>query len=81
MTASFDTLGYAKHLHAAGITAKQSEAHAEAARDFIMPQIATKSDIVELKHLIERQGLVLTVRLGGIMVVAVGALAAIIRLT
>lgn len=80
MSAAFDTLGYAKHLRDRGVPAKQSEAHAEAARDFIMPQVATKADIIEVKHLIERQTLALTVRFGSGLVIAVGVLAAIIKL-
>ncbi|TPJ33690.1 hypothetical protein [Mesorhizobium sp. B2-8-3] len=64
MTLAFDTLGYSKHLREAGVKPAEADAHAEAARDYIMPQIATKADIAELKHLIERQTLSLTVRLG-----------------
>jgi hypothetical protein len=81
MAIAFDSLGYSKRLRDSGISQKQADAHAEAARDFIMPELATKADIAELRHLIERQSLLITVRLGGLMVIAVGALAALIRLT
>ncbi|MGX7874403.1 hypothetical protein ACVDG5_018075 [Mesorhizobium sp. ORM6] len=81
MNAIFDTLGFAKALRDAGIPAKQAEAHAAAARDFLMPEIATKADIAELKHIVERQSLMITVRLGGLLIVGVGALAALIKLT
>ncbi|WP_378952127.1 hypothetical protein [Mesorhizobium sp. ANAO-SY3R2] len=81
MAVAYDTLGYSKRLTAAGVSAKQAEAHAEAARDYLMPELATKADIAELKHLIERNALMVTVRLGGLMVVGVGALAALIKLT
>lgn len=80
MALAFDTLGFAKHLAEAGVSREHAEAHAEAVREYIMPEIATKSDIAELKHLIERQGLLVSVRLGGLMVVAVGALATLIKL-
>ncbi|RWP29510.1 hypothetical protein [Mesorhizobium sp.] len=80
MTAIFDTLSYSKALRDAGVTAKQAEAHAMAARDFLMPEIATKADIAELKHSIERQSLLITVRLGGLLIVGVGALATLIKL-
>jgi hypothetical protein len=40
-----DTLGYAKRLRDAGITQQQAEAHAEAARDFIMGELVTKTDL------------------------------------
>lgn len=56
--------------------AKQADALAEAIREKVMPELATRADIVELKHLIERQTLQLTVRLGGLVVIGVGVLAA-----
>ncbi|PBB41749.1 hypothetical protein CK222_21575 [Mesorhizobium sp. WSM3866] len=77
MTAQFDTLGYAQALKSAGVPAKQAEAHAKVAREYLMPELATKADIAELRHLIERQTLQLTVRLGGIIVVGIGVLAAL----
>lgn len=77
MTAQFDSLAFAQALRAAGISQKHAEAHASALRDTVMPQLATKADIVELRHLIERQTLQLTVRLGGIIVVGIGVLAAL----
>ncbi len=77
MALTYDTLAHSKALQKAGIPAKQADAHAEAARDYILPELATKSDITELKHLIERQSLALTVRMGGLIVVGVGVLAAL----
>ena len=77
MAATFDTLGYSKALQKAGIAAKQADAHAEAIRDKVMPELATKADISDLRHLIERQTLQLTVRLGGLLVIGVGVLAAL----
>ena len=69
-----------KRLREAGIADKQAETHAEAIRNFIMPELATKADIVRLEHLIERQTLALTVRLGGLIIIGVGALAALLKL-
>lgn len=88
---AIDTLGYAQRLREAGVDQKQAEAHATAARDFIMTEIATKADIVRLEGqlrsetgrlegLIERQTLTLTVRLGGLMIAGIGALALLARL-
>lgn len=79
MAHTMDTLAFTKHLRAAGIAEKQAEAHAEAVREFVMPELATKADIAELKHLIERQTLALTVRLGGLIILGVGALATLQR--
>jgi hypothetical protein len=46
---AFDTLGYSKRLRDAGIVEQQAEAHAEAARDFIMTELVTKSDLLAVK--------------------------------
>jgi septal ring factor EnvC (AmiA/AmiB activator) len=99
----------------------QAEAHAEAARDFIMAELVTKADllatkqdlqtesrsltaelrasiaelrtelrssiaevgtsIAEVRGSVETQSLRLTVRLGAMLAVAIGALAAIMKLT
>ena len=46
---AIDTLGYAKVLKQAGIPAEQAEAHAEALRDKVIPDLATKQDLKELE--------------------------------
>src|SRR6202008_5255 len=46
MAYTFDSLGYAKRLRDRGVAQDQAEAHAEAARDFIMPELATKADLL-----------------------------------
>ena len=45
MAYAFDTLGYAQRLRTAGVSQEQAEAHAEAARDFIMGELVTRSDL------------------------------------
>lgn len=45
MAFAFDTLGYAKRLQEAGVPVGQAEAHATAARDFIMAELVTKADL------------------------------------
>jgi hypothetical protein len=45
MAYAFDTLGYAKRLRDAGITLSEAEAHAEAARDFVMAELVTGNDL------------------------------------
>ena len=42
MAFAFDTLGYAKHLRDVGVPQDQAEAHAEAARQFIMAELVTR---------------------------------------
>lgn len=81
---AFDTSGYSKRLRSGGVSQEQAEAHAEAAREFIMTELVTKTD---LQSAIDTQTLRLTVRLGGIvaagvavLAAAIGALALLIRL-
>lgn len=91
MAYAFDTLGYAKRLREAGVANDHAEAHAEAAREFIMTELVTKGDLSavrtdllamrsELQNAMDTMALRLTVRLGGIMVAGVGALALLQRL-
>ncbi|MHB8270651.1 hypothetical protein [Bradyrhizobium sp.] len=92
---AFDTLGYAKRLRDGGVPNPQAEAHAEAAREFIMTELVTKQDFqtaissleARLEAKIDTQTLRLTVRLGGIvaagfgiLAVAIGTLALFVRL-
>jgi len=74
----FDTLSFARHLRDHDVPQAQAEAHAEAARQFIMAELVTKQD---LTLALETQTLRLTVRLGAMLFLAVGALAAILKLT
>jgi len=46
MAYTFDSLGYAKKLRDGGVPPDQAEAHAEAARDFNMVELATKADLL-----------------------------------
>lgn len=55
----------------------QSEAHAEAARDFIMVELVTKSDLNEA---LERWSLRLSVRLGFMLAAGIGALGVLVKL-
>jgi len=88
---TFDSLGYAKKLRDGGVPQDQAEVHAEAARDFIMVELATKADLLateqrlqtsvrDLDTKIDTQTLRLTVRLGAMQIVLIGALAAILKL-
>lgn len=49
MAYAFDTWGYAKRLRDAGISQGQAEAHAEAAREFVMGELVTKADLLAIK--------------------------------
>jgi hypothetical protein len=92
MVYAFDTLGYATRLREAGVPQAQAEAHAMAARDFIMAELVTKTDlqlsadglkgrIDLLESRIDKLGLQLTVRLGAMLAAAVAILAALQKLS
>jgi hypothetical protein len=49
MAFAFDTLGDAKKLRDAGIPSAQAEAHAEAARDFVMHKLVNRYDLQAVK--------------------------------
>jgi hypothetical protein len=84
MAFAFDSLGYAKRLRDAGVSQDQAEAHAEAAREFIMAELATRNDLEilrrELEAKIDTLTLRLTVRLGGMIVAGFAVLGAVLRL-
>lgn len=72
-----DTLAYAKRLQSSGVPKEQAEAHAESIRDFVMVELVTKQD---LALALDNLKLSLTVRLGAMLFLAVGGLAALIKL-
>ena len=81
MAYAFDTSGYAKRLRDAGIGQVQAEAHAEAAREFVMGELVTKAD---LQAAMDTLSLRLTLRLGVMLAtglaISIGLIAAIIKL-
>jgi len=54
MVYAFDTLGYAKRLRDAGVAPEQAEAHAEAAREFVMGELVTRHDLDMSTALLQR---------------------------
>ena len=73
METVFDTLAYAERLKAAGVSAAQANAHAEALRVALNQGVATKADIRELRMEIERgvnRLLVAIIAVGGLVVAA-----------
>jgi hypothetical protein len=85
MAYAFDTLGYSKRLRDGGVPQAQAEAHAEAARDFIMVELVTKTDlqgaVTLVQSQIETQTLRLTARLGAMLAAGIAILAAIQKLS
>lgn len=74
---TFDTLMYAKKLKEAGFTEQQAEVQAEAMRELIDNNLATKCDLKELEeHLTSK----LTIRLGGLMIAGITALSILVSI-
>ena len=93
-TITFDTLKFANKLKSAGVAPEHAEAEAEALADIFeinLKEVATKEDIKllkdDIKHLEERiDGKFIqleqrmTIKLGALMVIAVSAVAALVKL-
>ncbi|MES2142562.1 MAG: hypothetical protein V4471_06770 [Pseudomonadota bacterium] len=79
-TITFDTLQYAKKLKEAGISEKAAEIQAEALKDVIENNLATKRDIWELKRDIEVLKKDLTIRLGSMIAVSISILSVLLTL-
>ena len=95
MVYTFDSLGYSRRLRDRGVPLDQAEAHAEAARDFIMAELVTKPDLQlalqaaiaplerrmdSLEMKLDNLSLRLTLRLGAMQVVTLGVLATLLKL-
>lgn len=88
MAFTFDSLAYAKHLRDHGVAQEHAEAHAEAARTFIMNELVTKEDLrVGLDELrrdlharMENLSLRLTVRMGVMLAAGLTLLGAVIKM-
>lgn len=88
---SVDTLQYAKKLREAGASEQTAEIQAEALKEVIENNLATKHDILELRrdvdvHILELRKDIdvlnkdLTIRLGGMIAIAVSVLSVLITL-
>ena len=88
---TFDTLSYAKELIAAGMPQQQAEVISLRQRTLIENELATKADIagiqrdmkgmdVDLRRTIKELETSLTLRLGSIVVIALGAITALNQL-
>jgi hypothetical protein len=72
----FDSHTFVKRLRSTGFTEEQAEAIVDASRD-ALSQLVTKDDLDTRLTALEQS---LTIRLGTIVAVAVGAVAAIVKL-
>ena len=81
---AFDTHAYVKKLTGVGFSEEQAEAQAETLASLIEDRLATKQDLfdveVALKRELKELELRLVIRLGSLLVVAVGAVAALVKI-
>ena len=76
-TMTFDTLSYAKKLKSAGFTDLQAEVQAEAMKDLLISDLATKSD---LQAEIAKAKVEIIKWVAGMLVVQAGVVAALVKL-
>ena len=83
-TLAFDTLAYAKKLERAGVPAAQAEVQAEALAEIIEERLATKRDLKDLEGVLVRDlkelEMRLTIKLGTMLVIAIGIFATLMKL-
>ena len=73
----FDTYAFVKELIQAGMPEEQAEVLARSQAALIDEKLATKQDLKELELRLKHD---LTLRLGSMMVVAIGVVAALVKL-
>ena len=76
-TLTFDTHAFVKELTQAGMPEEQAEVLARSQAALIDEKLATKRDLKELELRLKHD---LTLRLGSMMVVAIGVVAALVKL-
>lgn len=73
----FDTHTYVKRMMAAGFSERQAEVQAETLAELIDDRLASKRDLSELEERLTNR---LTLRLGSMMVIAVGVVATLVKI-
>lgn len=79
-TITFDTLKFANRLKAAGVPAQQAEAEAEALSEVFeanLKELVTKDTLQQELRLLEQR---MTIKLGGMMTVAIAITATLVKL-
>lgn len=80
-TITFDTLKFVHRLRSAGIPEPQAEAITEAFKDASgEAEVATRRDVERLEAKIDALEYRMTIKLGGMLVVAVGVIAVLVKL-
>ena len=83
-TITFDTHTFVKKLKAVGFTEEQAEVFAAEQARLIEDKLATKNDLIELENNLRRDMRELeyrmTIKLGTLMVLAIGVVATLVKL-
>jgi len=81
---AFDTLAYAKRLEKAGVPEAQAEVQAETLAEIVEERLATKRDLKEMEASLARDlreiEMRLTIKLGTMLVIAIGVFATLVKL-
>lgn len=77
---TIDTLAYTKHLEQAGVERMQAEAFAEALHRFVLPDLATKTDLNGMEHRLLAAMHTVEMRSLGVIAVLLSLSIAIIKL-
>ena len=80
---TFDTLKYANRLKGSGMAPDQAEAQAEALAEVLevnLKELATKGDLMQIRQELIQLEQRMTIKLGTMLTVAVGATVALIKL-
>ncbi len=77
----FNALRYTQELEKAGFNREQAEAAVNMVHQFTDQNLATKTDVLELKHSIESLEYRMTIKLGSLLIMALGALVALQKLS
>ena len=80
MSIHFDTLKYSEKLQSVGVHAEQARAQVEILSEIIDENLATKQDIALVQRDIKELELRLITRLGGMIVIAIGVVATLVKL-
>ena len=80
-TITFDTLKFVERLKSAGITDEQAKAFSDAFKDAQgEADFSTKQDILDVRRDMREMEQRLIIKLGGMMVVAIAVIAALVKL-
>jgi hypothetical protein len=76
----FNAIKYTQELERVGLSRAQAEATVNMVHEFAELNLATKNDVAELKHEIEKLEYKMTIKFGAMQVATIGILVALLKL-